>query len=103
MTIAQRARDATMAEVLLGAGDDGAVLISGNGHVRRDLAVPLYLSAAGDKASCVVGILEVDAETEDPRAYVRSAASRGPRYDFAWFTPRVDRPDPCAAFRRGKP
>jgi uncharacterized iron-regulated protein len=102
MAAAQRARDATLAESLLGAGRDGAVLIAGNGHVRRDLAVPLYLAArAADKRSCSVGILEVESGTETPRDYARSAASRIPLYDFVWFTPRWERPDPCAAFRRG--
>ncbi len=44
MALAQRVRDATLAEALLDSGADGAVLIAGNGHVRRDLAVPLYLA-----------------------------------------------------------
>jgi uncharacterized iron-regulated protein len=101
MAAAQRTRDATLAEVLLGADRAGAVLIAGNGHVRRDLAVPIYLSAvAGDRPSCVVGILEVEAEKPDPRVYARPAASRTPQFDFVWFTPRWDRPDPCAAFQR---
>jgi len=37
MAAAQRVRDATLAESLLDSGPDGAVLIAGNGHVRRDL------------------------------------------------------------------
>ena len=100
MAAAQRVRDATMAETLLEASRDGAVLIAGNGHVRRDLAVPIYLAAAAaaEKSSCAVGILEVDAEEQQPEAYLQSAASRVPLYDFVCFTPRWDRPDPCAAF-----
>lgn len=101
MAVAQRARDATLAESLLGAGRDGGVLIAGNGHVRRDLGVPIYLSAAAaERSSCAVGIVEVDAEKQHPQAYLQSMASRMPLYDFVCFTPRWDRPDPCAAFLR---
>jgi uncharacterized iron-regulated protein len=100
MATAQRARDATLAQSLLDAGRDGAVLIAGNGHVRRDLGVPVYLHAlAPGRTSCAVGILEVEAAMQDPRAYTTGAAdAQAPRYDFAIFTPRTDRPDPCAAF-----
>ena len=42
---AQRARDAVMADTLARAGPAGAVLIAGDGHVRRDYGVPLYLAA----------------------------------------------------------
>ena len=95
MALAQRARDATLAEALLGAGADGAVLIAGNGHVRRDLAVPLYLTPF---SICAVGILEVEAEKKDPQAYLETALS-APPYDFVCFTPAWERPDPCAAFK----
>jgi uncharacterized iron-regulated protein len=99
MTLAQRARDATLAQALLSVDRERAVLIAGNGHVRRDLAVPVYLSAAG-RVSCALGILEVEAGTRDPRHYLRSAASDAHRYDFVFFTPRWERPDPCDAFKR---
>jgi uncharacterized iron-regulated protein len=99
MTIAQRARDATLAQALLSVDRERALLIAGNGHVRRDLAVPVYLSAAG-KDSCALGILEVEAGRRDARAYLHAAASDAHRYDFAFFTPRWQRPDPCAAFER---
>ena len=102
MTAAQRARDATLAEVLLEAGRDGAVLITGNGHARRDLGVPAYLNAgATGKTVCAVGILEVAAGVDEPRAYAESPVMDIPRFDFAYFTPCRERPDPCAAFKRG--
>jgi uncharacterized iron-regulated protein len=100
MTIAQRARDATLAEAMLGAKRDGAVLIAGNGHVRRDLGVPVYLAARAADAACSVGILEVQARKRDPQAYAASETSSVLLYDFVCFTARVDRPDPCAAFRK---
>ena len=51
MVLAQRARDATLAESMLGAGQDGAVLIAGDGHVRDDRGVPIYLRAREPAAS----------------------------------------------------
>jgi uncharacterized iron-regulated protein len=100
MAAAQRVRDATLAAALLDAGPGGAVLIAGNGHVRRDLGVPLYLRAADTRASiCAVGILEVEAEKTDPRSYVDTEASPPPAFDFVCFTPQWSRPDPCAGFK----
>ena len=103
MAAAQRVRDATLAEALLGVSREGAVLIAGNGHVRRDLATPIYLAAAAPDASCcAVGILEVQAGRENPSAYLSSAAGNVRPFDFACFTPRRDRPDPCLAFERAR-
>ena len=90
MTLAQRARDAALAEAMA-AAPPGArvVLIAGNGHVRRDIGVPHYLSAqAGGLVS--IGFFE--------RGRDGSLLTDGP-YDEAWFTAPVDRPDPCASFR----
>lgn len=99
MAAAQRTRDATLAESLLVPARDGAILIAGNGHVRRDMGVPVYLAAAGI-SSCAVGIVEVQAGTHDPQAYVQGVVSAGALYDYACYTARRDRPDPCAAFRK---
>jgi len=100
MAAAQRARDATMAESLLDAGPDGAVLIAGNGHVRRDLAAPLYLGASpGAGATCSVGILEVEEGKTEPRDYAETAGASPAAFDFVCFTPAWDRPDPCATFK----
>ncbi len=98
MMAAQRARDATLAEALQNTGRDGAVLIAGNGHVRRDLAVPIYLNAAGSGEICAVGTIEVAAVTENPWDYLKTAITGSAPYDFVYFVPRAERPDPCAAF-----
>jgi uncharacterized iron-regulated protein len=101
MAAAQRVRDATIAEALLAPGGDGAVLIAGNGHVRRDLAVPLYLAASAPaRASCAIGLLEVEAGEVEARAYAHTAGLETAIYDAVIFTARRQRPDPCAAFRR---
>ncbi len=96
MVLAQRARDATLAEALLDTGPDGVVLIAGDGHVRRDLGVPIYLDAARADGSIVsVGQLEVEEGKTDPEAYLADSAGGELEYDFVRFTPRWDRPDPC--------
>lgn len=89
MALAQRARDAAMALALLSASG-AAVLIAGNGHVRRDLGVPLYLP--GDAAALSVGFVETRPGEADPRAYDPGA------YDYVWFTAPQLRRDPCEAF-----
>lgn len=94
MRLAQRARDASLALTLLDAGGAPARLIAGNGHVRRDYGVPLLLAARAPGAKVVsVGFVEVAAgATPDPESL------RG-RYDYVWFTPAVEREDPCAGLR----
>lgn len=100
MVAAQRARDALMAEALLGSAR--AVLIAGAGHVRRDYAVPYYLAARAPGASTLaVAFTEVQASATDPQAYVERGPDGRPLYDLYWFTPRYEPEDPCAAFAMG--
>lgn len=91
MLRAQRFKDAVMAAALReAAGRDGrAVLVAGNGHVRRGVGVPFYLPAL---APVAVGVLEVTRGRTDPAELV------GERFDYVWFTPRVDERDPCEKF-----
>jgi hypothetical protein len=80
---------------------DGAVLIAGAGHVRRDIAVPIYLRARAPGASVVsIAFTEVQAGTEDAGAYETSAEAgpSDPVFDYLWFSPRAERKDPCAGF-----
>jgi len=96
MALSQRARDAALARALAASGEP-AVLIAGNGHVRRDLGVPAYLPRDAEVLS--VGLLETRPGDTDPRDYTRGADG-GPAYDFIWFTAPHPRPDPCAAFKK---
>jgi len=91
MALAQRARDAAMAQALLSASGP-VVLVAGNGHVRRDLGVPLYLP--GNAKVLSVGFVETRRGEAVPRAYDPGA------YDYIWFTAPQPRPDPCEAFRK---
>ncbi len=92
---AQRARDAIMAQTLHAHAP--AVLIAGNGHVRRDFGVPHYLAQSPDGNDVrVVGFIEVEGAKLAPSDYVTAGP---PEYDYVVFTRRTPRPDPCKTLR----
>ena len=95
MRAAQVARDASMARALVSAGASGpAVLVAGNGHVRRDIAVPRLLRViAPTKSMVAVGFVERTEAGAEPTASERA------QFDFVVITPRVTRPDPCVGLR----
>jgi uncharacterized iron-regulated protein len=86
MARAQFARDAVMASLLRQQGGRGAVLLAGNGHVRRDTGVPRWLTEGERANSLVLGYLEAAPAT--PSAF-----------DAVVLTAAVARPDPCAGFK----
>jgi len=102
MVLAQRARDAMLADSMLAAESDGAVLIAGTGHVRTDRGVPFYLRARAPEASIVaVAPLEVRDAWTRPEQYGAAFDDGRLPFDWVWFTPRVaNGGDPCARFRR---
>ncbi|MGI9483030.1 MAG: ChaN family lipoprotein, partial [Hyphomicrobiales bacterium] len=96
----QRARDASLADAMLAASDkDGAILVTGSGHVRADFAVPYYLTArsAGDDW-LAVQFVPVGDEEADPEKYLQHK-SIDPAKTISIFTPRVDDKDHCAELR----
>lgn len=107
MVTVQRARDAMMAakalEGLSLPNTDQAIIITGNGHARRDRGVPLRLQQMGLAAEdiFVLAPLEVQEGLESPAAYEDGLDTIGPAapFDVAWFTPRLDSIDHCAALR----
>jgi uncharacterized iron-regulated protein len=101
LILAQRARDAAMALRIEDAGDRGAILIAGRGHVRADRGVPAYLrSDAPGRKVVTVAFLEVDPEERVPEGYGERPGEPLP-FDFAVFTPGQDREDPCEGLRHG--
>jgi hypothetical protein len=103
----QRARDAVFAEHMLSNGvGDGAILITGNGHARKDLGVPLFLARhqPGVRVT-TVGFVEVQDEILDPIEYAEQFSAPVLPFDYVWFTPRADDKDQCAKLRKkwGKP
>jgi uncharacterized iron-regulated protein len=101
MVAAQRARDARLADALLEApGEDGAVLIAGAGHVRRDRGVPAYLARLAPGARvAAVAFLEVEADRTAPAQYGDRFDGALP-FDYVWFTPAVEAEDACERFRK---
>jgi uncharacterized iron-regulated protein len=78
MARAQFARDALMAQTLLHDASRGAVLLAGNGHVRRDIGVPRWLAGLAPQRVWSVGFLETpdaDASTGLFDAVVVTAAA----------------------------
>jgi uncharacterized iron-regulated protein len=96
MVLIQRARDARLALGMQRAGADGAVLIAGAGHVRRDRGVPAYLARAGAGAALSIALLEVQPGGAQPADYVAQLDAAEPPYDLLWFTPRASDADHCA-------
>ena len=91
MVEAQRLRDATLAEAVLAerAAVPGrpVVLITGNGHARRDRGVPALLArAAVGLEVLTIGQLE-------------SAPEAPPPFDLWLVTAPAERSDPCDTFR----
>jgi len=88
MARAQFARDAVMASVLGRHAAAGAVLLAGNGHVRRDIGVPRWLGAIAPARLLSVGFVE------------NGQPAEADRYDAVVVADAARRPDPCAAFER---
>jgi len=96
LTRSQRLKDALMVDSAVSNIGRGVVGIVGSSHARRDIGLPLYFSARDPKAKIVsIGFVEVTPGKVNPNAYTGSATGEVP-FDYAWFTPRMAREDPCA-------
>ncbi|HSP81010.1 MAG TPA: ChaN family lipoprotein [Myxococcaceae bacterium] len=102
MALAQRARDARMADRLLEmATDDGALLITGAGHARTDRGVPAHLARRAPGLPVLsVAFLEVSPEAREPTDYAPEDTGGRLPFDYVWFTPAMQREDPCEAFQK---
>ena len=83
---AQIARDIVMARAIEPYVDRGVVLLAGNGHVRRDIGVPHWLSPDIAKNALSIGLLERDGNGTMPSS---------DRYDAYVVTEAAIRDDPC--------
>jgi uncharacterized iron-regulated protein len=79
---AQIARDRALAQSIAPHAERGVVLLTGNGHARKDIGVPRWLAVPN------ISIALVEDE-EDAGAY-----------DYYIVTERAARPDPCEELRR---
>jgi uncharacterized iron-regulated protein len=87
MARAQIARDAVLAKSLRPYLGRGVILLTGNGHARRDIGVPRHLATEDQPRAWSIGLLEEGTE------------ERSTLFDFAFVGPAQDRPDPCAALK----
>ena len=89
MVGAQIFKDQVMAHELRSqAGFKQGVLVAGNGHIRKDYGVPMFL-----KGTVSVAFMEVQNNKTDLSDYEVEP------YDYVVFTPRVDDQDPCERFK----
>jgi uncharacterized iron-regulated protein len=90
MVEAQRLRDAALARAVIAAmAETGGpvVVITGNGHARKDWGMPQALALAlPDVSVAVVGQLEVSPDSPPP-------------FDYWLVTKAAEREDPCLAFQ----
>jgi uncharacterized iron-regulated protein len=90
MVAVQRLRDAELARATLAALDSAGppvVVITGNGHARKDRGVPAMLM----RARTGVEIFAL--------GQAEGGAAPAGNFDLVVSSPPVDRDDPCAAFR----
>ena len=91
MARGQMARDAFMAWQLSQHAARGAVLLAGNGHVRKQVAAPFWLARMGSaEQAYVAGFGET------------GGADAAANYDRLIVTAAVARPHPCEAFLKSR-
>ena len=92
MARAQFARDAVMADLLRKHAARGAVLLAGNGHVRRDIGVPRWLSSVPAPTLLAVGFVESATAPLTSETYAE-------QFDAVVVTAPARRADPCKDFK----
>ncbi len=85
----QIARDLTLAQAIRPHFGRGVVLLAGNGHVRNDIGVPFFLTAAERARTITIALLEMGGEGETEM-----------HFDVILLTPVQPREDPCASLRK---
>src|SRR5436190_16042662 len=84
---AQIARDIIMARAIRPYVDRGVVLLAGNGHVRRDIGVPFWLSTDAMRDAISIGVLERNDDTSAPEDVAD--------FDAYVISERAARANPC--------
>ncbi len=97
MVPVQVARDQFMARLIEANAQRGVVLLAGNGHVRKDLGVPRWLSPATRVKTKSHGYLEVGDDTGSAKG--AKAGLPNSAFDVVNITPAQKRDDPCEAMR----
>lgn len=99
MVDVQIARDAFMAYRMVQAAERG-VIITGNGHARRDRGMPLFMARLRPDANIlVINLLELADVEGDALAGQAQDRADNSISDYTVFTPELARSDPCLAFQ----
>ncbi len=102
MAVAQRYRDAQLADVALkAAASTGTVIIfAGNGHIRADRGVPYYIwQRAPNRQVITVAFVETEDGKIDPTTYGSRSPDGQPISDYVAFAAPAPRGDPCEGMR----
>ena len=103
MAMAQRYRDANMADVALKAAEakGNIVIFAGNGHVRSDRGIPWYIrQRAPNQKMISVAFVETEDGKTDPNTYGPRDPSGKPAADYVAFALPATREDPCEQMRK---
>jgi len=93
----QRYRDASMAYIASKVAP--AIVIAGNGHVRRDYGVPQILKKMNPDSNIIsIAFLETDKLSEMTDNLIKKLFKDADT-DYIWLTETVSRVDPCEKFR----
>ena len=93
----QRLRDASMAYIASKVAP--AIVIAGNGHVRRDYGVPQILKKMNPNSNVIsIAFLEIDKLSEMTDNLIKKLFKDADT-DYIWLTEAVSRVDPCEKLR----
>ncbi len=91
MIMAQRFKDFWMSDQMnRQRAENPGILVAGNGHLRKDYGLPNHF----EEAFTSVGIVEVQPKLHKADDYNTK------RFDYVWFTPRLDSEDPCEKYKK---
>ena len=94
----QRLRDASLAHIASKVAP--AIVIAGNGHVRRDYGVPQILKKMDPTSNIIsIAFLEIDKLSEMTGNNLIKKLFNDADTDFIWLTEAVSRVDPCEKLR----
>ena len=100
MAKVQRLRDASMANIANKLAP--AIVIAGNGHVRRDYGVPQILKKINPNSNVIsITFLEIDKLSETTDNLIKKLL-KDVDTDYIWLTRAVSRVDQCEKLRGRK-
>ncbi|MEL6947038.1 MAG: ChaN family lipoprotein [Pseudomonadota bacterium] len=106
LALVQRLRDGLMARqaidsIMDGTNNSAGLVITGNGHARKDRGVPYFAKQINSGAfQTVIGLIDVAKGKNAFADYPLTDENGAPLYDFVLFTPAASVGDPCEEMRK---